>query len=204
MANVCLVLGLVSSIMSLICIVIALASSQWLLVRASNFQNDMGLMRHCDVISLFCGDMEHLSSLVESDYAAWYRSVQTLYLLHCLGMLVTAVTYILYMVRFLEFKDSFRFLTVLNVLTLAAGIYAVSVFGTHSKSFFGVTSPLLPEDVATLGYAFYVAIIGCCLSFLVTFFTATEAIQAVELLQNMQNRLTVWTTPYTLFVDQEV
>ncbi|CAG5134510.1 unnamed protein product [Candidula unifasciata] len=204
MASVTLVAGLVSSMFGLFCVVFGLGSSQWFRVRAPYFQNDIGLMRHCDVVTSYCGDMEHLSSIVEADYSAWFRSVQTMYLLHCVGMLVSLVTYILYLVRFLDYKGSFRFLTLLNFLTLAAGIYAVTFFDLNAKKFFGVTSPILPADCSTLGYAFYMAIVGCCFSFLVLFVSAAEAVQAVELLRNMQNRLTIWTTPYTLFVDQEV
>ncbi|BFZ20935.1 hypothetical protein BsWGS_23973 [Bradybaena similaris] len=116
MANVCLVLGLVSSVLSLTCVVVALASSQWLQVRAPFFQNDVGLMRHCDVISSYCGDMEQLNSLVHPDYADWFRTVQTMYLLHCVGILISAVAYLLYLIKFLEAKGSFRSLTVLNFL----------------------------------------------------------------------------------------
>lgn len=76
MASVCLVLGLVSSILSLACVVIALASSQWFRVRTTEFQNDVGLMRHCDVVSLYCGDMEHLSYLVDAQYAGKFHSGQ--------------------------------------------------------------------------------------------------------------------------------
>lgn len=163
----------------------------------------MGLMRHCDVTSLYCGDMEQLNYLIEAQYSGWFRSVQAMYLLHCLGMLVSTVAYILYAVKFLEFKGSFRFLTVFSFLTLVTGIYAVAIFGTNARKFVGITDSSVYDDAASLGYAFYVAIIGCCLSFVVMMLSAMEALHAVDLIQNMQNRFSVWTTPYTLFVDQE-
>ncbi|CAG5122702.1 unnamed protein product [Candidula unifasciata] len=203
MANSCLVLGLVSSILGLTCVVIALASSQWLKVRAPFFQNDVGLMRHCDVTSPYCGDMENLNALVNHDYAGWFRTVQAMYLLHCLGLLISAVAYLLYLIRFLEVKGSFRALAMLNFIALVAGVFSVTMFGVQMEEFFGVANPSLPDGVASLGYAFYMAILGCCLSFVVLMLSAMEAIHAIDLIRDMQNRFTVWTTPYTLFVEEE-
>ncbi|CAL1542202.1 unnamed protein product [Lymnaea stagnalis] len=203
MANVCFVLGLVTSVLSLACVVVAMASSQWLRIRTPFFKNDVGVMRHCDIDSSFCGEMEKLNALVDAHYAAWFRSIQAMYLLHCIGMLVSTVMYILYAVQFLESKGSFRVLTAFNFLALSAGIYAVAMFGMNHLSYFGLTDLSITEEMAELGYGFNMAITGCCLSFLVMVFSAMEASRAVDLLQNMQNRLTVWTTPYTLFVDQE-
>lgn len=69
MANICFILGLCSSILSLACVIVALASSQWLRIRSPNFMNDVGLMRHCDADSSYCGEMEHLNALVDGHFA---------------------------------------------------------------------------------------------------------------------------------------
>ncbi|KAH9513778.1 hypothetical protein Btru_042117 [Bulinus truncatus] len=202
MANICFVLGLIASAVSLICVLAAMASSQWLKIRIHSFESDVGIMRHCEVQNSYCGEMEKLDALVDIHYAAWFRSIQALYLLHCLGMLFSSVMYILYAIRFLESKGSFRVLTAFNFLALSAGVYAVTMFGLNYRAYFNIP-PYATEENALLGYGFYMSIAGVCLSFLAMLFTAMEAIHAVDLIQNMQNRLTVWTTPYTLFVDQE-
>ncbi|KAI8777060.1 hypothetical protein BgiMline_035313 [Biomphalaria glabrata] len=179
-----------------------MASSQWLQIRIHSFESDVGLMRHCEPRNSYCGEMEKLDALVDIHYAAWFRSIQALYLLHCLGMLFSTVMYILYAIRFLESKGSFRVLTAFNFLALAAGVYSVTMFGMNHRAYFSIPAGA-PEESALLGYGFYMAITGCCISLLAMLFSAMEASHAVDLLQNMQNRLTVWTTPYTLFVDQE-
>lgn len=90
-----------------------------------------------------------------------------------------------------------------SFFSVGAGIYTLAMFGTSANKYFGIHDPMPPEDAASFGYGFYLGIVGCCFSFMVMLLSAMEAIHAVDLLQNMQNRLTVWTTPYTLFVDQE-
>ncbi|RUS76166.1 hypothetical protein EGW08_016078 [Elysia chlorotica] len=201
--------------LSLTCIVFGMASSQWIRVRASLFSNDLGIMRHCDVVSQYCGDMERLNDLVDAQYASLFRSLQAVYLMHCVGMLISAVVYFLFAVKFFESKGGFRALTAFNFLTLAAGVYTLALFGTKYRQFFGLTSPLYDNNiifskdghdshhVSDFGYGFIMAIIGCVLSAIVTVCSGMEASRAVDLLRNMQNRLTVWTSPYTLFVDQE-
>ncbi|XP_005107088.1 uncharacterized protein LOC101864709 [Aplysia californica] len=203
MASVCLKVGLVSSGLGLTCAVMAIASSMWLRIRYPFLKNDIGLMRHCDVDSDYCGDMERLDALVDVRYAAWFRSVQALYLLHCVGLLVSTAMYILYTIRFFESKGSFKVLTAFNFLTVAFGVYAVAVFGTSYSKFFGLGSHPTTDDYSSLDWAFYTAITGCCFSFLVMIFSAMEASQAADIFRNMQHRITVWNTPYTLFVDQE-
>ena len=71
-------------------------------------------------------------------------------------------------------------------------------FGLHYSDIFVITSS---EDY--LGYSFYTAILAAGLLLLSFLAAAIEASQASKVLQNMQHRLTVWSTPYTLFVDQE-
>ncbi|KAK3730080.1 hypothetical protein RRG08_055147 [Elysia crispata] len=215
MASVCLYVGLLSSMLSLTCIVFGMASSQWIRVRSLFLTNDIGIMRHCDVLSDYCGDMERINDLVNAQYASLFRSLQGVYLIHCAGTLVSGVVYFLFAVRFFEAKGGFRALTAFNFLILAAGIYTLAIFGTNYRHFFGLTSPEYDDNivfskdgqsshhVAEFGYGFIIAVIGCVLAGVVTICSAMEASKAVDLLRNMQNRLTVWTSPYTLFVDQE-
>ncbi|GFR87515.1 hypothetical protein ElyMa_000748700 [Elysia marginata] len=215
MASLCLYVGLLSSMLSLTCIVFGMSSSQWMQIRSFYFAHDVGIMRHCDVLSQACGDMEWINDLVDAQYATLFRSLQAMYLLHCVGMLVSGVMYALYAIRFFEAKGGFRALTAFNFLTMGAGIYTLALYGTKYRKFFGLTSPEYDDNiiinlnghgshhVADFGYGFIIAAIGCVLSGIVTICSGLEASKAVDLLRNMQNRLTVWTSPYTLFVDQE-
>ncbi|GFO35147.1 hypothetical protein PoB_006165200 [Plakobranchus ocellatus] len=215
MAGVCLYVGLLSSMLSLAFIVFGMASSQWVRIRSHYFVNDVGIMRHCDVVSKYCGDMERINDLIDAQYTALFRSLQAFYLLHCLGMLFSGVIYGLYALRFFEAKGGFRVLTVFNVLALAAGVFTLAMYGTKYRQIFGLTSPEydtniiidknshISHHVAEFGYGFIMAAIGCVLAAIVTACSLLEASRAVDLLRNMQNRLTVWTSPYTLFVDQE-
>lgn len=77
-------------------------------------------------------------------------------------------------------------------------LVAVVLFGLDSEDMFG-----LDGHTVTLDWSFHVAIVALCFIFLSIIFHAMEASRAADLIRNMQHRLTVWTTPYTLFVDQE-
>ena len=79
-----------------------------------------------------------------------------------------------------------------------AEMMSLIFFGLHYRDIFIITSS---EDY--LGYSFYVAIVATIFLFVSFMASAIEASQTSTVLQNMQHRFTVWTTPYTLFLDQE-
>jgi hypothetical protein len=78
-------------------------------------------------------------------------------------------------------------------------ILAIVFFGLHYQDIFTISET--GEDY--LGYSFYVAILATVFLFVSFIASVIEASQTSKVLQNMQHRLTVWSTPYTLFVDQE-
>lgn len=161
-------------------------------------------MRHCDVDSAYCGDMEQLDNLVAVHYTSLFRSIQAMYLLHTIGHLISTCLYVLYIFKFLESKGSFRVLTAFNFLTITCGVYAVAVFGTHHLKLFGLHhAPDHITEEAALAAGFYYAVVGCCVAAVTMVFSAMEASQAAGVIRNMQHRMTVWSSPYTLFVDQD-
>ena len=84
------------------------------------------------------------------------------------------------------------------------GAYTLAVFGTQYLELFGLGhAPDHITEEATLGRAFYFAIAACSLAALTMLFSAMEASQATGVIRNMHHRMTVWSSPYTLFVDQE-
>jgi len=203
MAARILTVGCLTSLLGLATAVLSIASSMWVRIRYPYIKNDIGLMRHCDVDSDYCGDMDRINMLLDTRYTGWFRSVQALYVLHVLGHLTSFCFYILYLVRFFETKNSFKALTVFNFATMSFGLYSVCVFGTNYIKFFGLSSHPMTDQYAGLNWAFYTAILGCVFGFLTTIFSAIEASESAGVIHNMQHRLTQWSTPYTLFMDQD-
>ena len=81
---------------------------------------------------------------------------------------------------------------------MSVELVSLVLFGLDYDDMFGKDG----HEVA-LNWSFYVAVASTCFTFVAMVFHAMEASRAAELIMNMQKRLTVWSSPYTLFVDHD-
>ncbi|XP_046578535.1 uncharacterized protein LOC124286236 [Haliotis rubra] len=197
MATVVTILGFLCSTLSVTFNAIAIATPHWLASRGRS-NTDIGVFRHCNVDSGYCGDMDSLGAIINSKDIVWFRTVQATLLLGCVGSLLGLVMSFLYHIRFFESHSGFKSLTIVNIMTLSIELVAVVLFGLDCEDMFG-----LDGHTVALDWSFHVAILALCFIFLSIVLHAMEASRAADLIRNMQHRLTVWTTPYTLFVDQD-
>ncbi|KAK7091206.1 hypothetical protein V1264_008925 [Littorina saxatilis] len=159
---------------------------------------EVGIFRHCDLDTQYCGGMSEIAAIVDAQEVAWFRAVQALFLLACVGSLLATVLMGLILIHFFDARGTFKVASVVTFGSVVSTVTAVAFFGVHYRDIFVITS-----SDAHLGYSFYCAIIGAFFLFISFIASALEASQTSKVLQNMQHRLTVWSTPYTLFVDQE-
>ncbi len=71
MATVVSILGLLCSALGLTFNVISIATPHWLASRGYT-NTDIGIFRHCNVDSGYCGDMDTLGAIVNADDIGMY------------------------------------------------------------------------------------------------------------------------------------
>jgi len=184
-------LGLLANILSV-------GTASWL-ISPETLKMSVGIFRHCDFDSTYCGEMAEISAIVDAQEVAWFRAVQALFLLACLGSLLICILIGLVLIRFFDSPLTFRVIAGVNFVTVISEVLAITFFGLYYRNVFALE--YASDDY--LGYSYYVAIMAVVFLFLSLVASSIEASQTSKVLQNMQHRLTVWSTPYTLFVEQE-
>ncbi|XP_076437574.1 uncharacterized protein LOC143276808 [Babylonia areolata] len=185
------------ALVGLISNVVSIGSSSWL-VSVKYLKMTIGVFRHCDLDNGYCGGMSDIAAIVDAQEVGWFRAVQALFLLACLGSLLTCVLIGLVLISFFDSRGTFKVIAAANFGTVVVELMALVFFGLHYHDVFVITSA---ED--HLGYSFYMAVVATVILFLAFVASAIEASQTSKVLLNMQHRFTVWSTPYTLFIDQE-
>lgn len=183
------------SVLGLLANVLSVGTTDWLV----SMKMSLGIFRHCDFNTHYCGGMSEIAAVVDAQEVAWFRAVQGLFLLACLGSLLTCVLIGMVLISFFEGRMTYKVITAVSFLTVVSEILAIVFFGLHYQDVF--TLGRSGDDY--LGYSFYVAIVAVFFLFVTFIASSIEASQTSKVLQNMQHRLTVWSTPYTLFLDQE-
>lgn len=196
--NTCVsILAFALAVAGLIANVVSIGTSNWL-VSVKYLKMTIGVFRHCDLDNGYCGGMSDVAAIVDAHEVAWFRAVQALFLLACLGSLLTCVLIGLVLINFFDNRGTFKVVAFANFGTVVVELLALVFFGLHYRDVFIITSA---EDY--LGYSFYMGVMATVLLFLSFIASAIEASQTSKVLLNMQHRFTVWSTPYTLFIDQE-
>ncbi|XP_041360669.1 uncharacterized protein LOC121376929 [Gigantopelta aegis] len=195
--TVCSVLGLLCGVLSLTFNVISIATPHWLWTRGqTNF--DVGIFWHCDLDENYCGDMESLGRFINPRDIVWFRTVQAAFVIAVVGSLLGAIMSFLSHIKFFESSGTYKTLTIVNIMTMSVELVSLVLFGLDYTDMFGVDG-----HIVALNWSFHLAITSTCFTFLAVVFHAMEASRAADLIINMQKRLTVWSTPYTLFIDQD-
>ncbi|KAL8607770.1 hypothetical protein ACOMHN_039443 [Nucella lapillus] len=191
------IISFLLAVAGLIANVVSVGTSSWL-VSVKYLKMTIGVFRHCDLDNGYCGDMSDVSAIVDTHEVVWFRAVQALFLLACLGSLLTSVLIGLVLISFFDSLGTFKVIAVANFGTVVVEVLSLVFFGLHYRDVFIITSA---DDY--LGYSFYMGILASAILFLSFIASAIEASQTSKVLLNMQHRLTVWSSPYTLFLDQE-
>lgn len=186
------------AVLGLLANVLSVGTTDWM-VSMNDEKISIGIFRHCDIDTHYCGGMSEISALVDGQEVAWFRAVQALFLLACLGSLLICVLIGLVLITFFDALLTFRVISVICFITVVSEILSIVFFGLHYKDVFVIS----PNGDAYLSYSFYMAIVAVFFLFVAFIASVIEASQTSRVLQNMHHKLTVWSTPYTLFVDQE-
>jgi hypothetical protein len=83
-------------------------------------------------------------------------------------------------------------------VTVALDLTVLVMFGLKGAHMF-----VLGTHNTSVSWSFHTAIGGAAFVFLGALFNLLEASHAEEAIRNIHHRLTVWNTPYNLFVDQD-
>ncbi|KAL5013198.1 hypothetical protein ScPMuIL_007468 [Solemya velum] len=194
------VFAIVCSVLALILNVIAIATTKWLrsFGEEGRVEYDIGLMRHCELFSNHCGDMDELHALLDSKDVVWFRAVQILFVLATIGILACFCVSLLLLIRFMDPATGYKPLTVLGWLTFALETTPIVIFGLKGNGMF-----IFESVDAVLSWSFSVAIASAVFIFITNIFYAVEACKAAEVIRGVTQRFEIWSSPYSLFDNQE-